>query len=746
MSERLLQQLRARPWLLVLDGLERVLVAYHRIDAAQIADDDAGRSDEIAHRDPCAAIRPEDDELLRALASAAPSKLLLTSRLIPRVLLNPSSQAIPGVLHERLPGLRPPDAEKLLRSCGVTGSAQEMQRYLKRHCDCHPLVTGVLAGLISNHLPDRGNFDAWAAAPDGGGALNLADLDLVQKRNHILTAALGALAPKSRQLLSTLALLSEAVDSATLAALNPHLPPEPEAVEEPWNPERSSWWERRSEDEKAEERRDYESALQRRKEYEQAVEKRRKSPAFRNARRNLETTVGDLQRRGLLQYDAQAKRYDLHPVVRGIAAGGMRPKDKERYGRRVVDHFSSRSHDPYEEARSFDDVRTGVELVRTLVQMGRLEEAADVYRGDLARALRVNLEAHAGTLALLRPFFPHGWDRLPEGIEEGTASYLANEAGMALHAVGDWKEALGAYAPAIDADLRSSRWKDLTAQLSNIANALIGLGRIAATQRCLHLDLELATVINDQELIFRGRLDSFHVLTRVGHEAEAEELWQLLDPMGREWSRAAYRPGEAEYAFARFRFEQGALTGDDLARAEALAEGGRDRTVRRYLHGLRGEWELSRGNWALAAGSLHEAVRMAREAELGDPPAEAQLALAQFRLGRLAEPRQEAEQLSAAKNRSPLGLAALWLAIGDPEQAKKYALAAYERAWADGEPYVFRYSLNRARALLEELGVEIPDLPPYDPGKDEKLPWDQDVAEAIERLREEKAAKAAATP
>jgi hypothetical protein len=76
LSELLMRQLRARPWLLVLDGLERVLVAYHRADAAQLADEQAGTSDEIANRDPCGSIRPDDDDLLRALTAAAPSKSL----------------------------------------------------------------------------------------------------------------------------------------------------------------------------------------------------------------------------------------------------------------------------------------------------------------------------------------------------------------------------------------------------------------------------------------------------------------------------------------------------------------------------------------------------------------------------------------------------------------------------------------------------------------------------------------------
>ncbi|HEV8042969.1 MAG TPA: DUF4062 domain-containing protein, partial [Bryobacteraceae bacterium] len=106
LGARLLHHLQNRPWLLVLDGLERVLVAYQRSDAAQVADEEVNQpTDQIAHRDPCTAIRPEDDDLLRSLAAAAPSKLLITSRLVPRVLLNAANQPIPGVLRVSLPGL-----------------------------------------------------------------------------------------------------------------------------------------------------------------------------------------------------------------------------------------------------------------------------------------------------------------------------------------------------------------------------------------------------------------------------------------------------------------------------------------------------------------------------------------------------------------------------------------------------------------------------------------------------------------
>src|SRR4029077_6710838 len=96
-------------------------------------------------------------------------------------------------------------------------------------------------------------------------------------------------------------------------------------------------------------------------------------------------TVRDLELRGLLQYDAQAKRYDLHPVVRGIAAGRLQPEDKDRYGQRVIDHFSRHAFSPYTHAQTLDDVRPALRVVRVLLRLGRYREAANVYQGNLAR-------------------------------------------------------------------------------------------------------------------------------------------------------------------------------------------------------------------------------------------------------------------------------------------------------------------------------------------------------------------------
>ncbi|WP_197997472.1 DUF4062 domain-containing protein, partial [Gimesia panareensis] len=151
MKDELIGELHSHPWLLILDGLERVLVAYHRIDAAEISDEEIDTpTDRMLNRNPCDAIRDEDNDLLRAFAACAPSKILISSRLTPRILLNPSGQPISGAKRINLPGLRPPDAEKLLRSCEIKGNSTTIRNYLQENCDNHPLVIGILGGLIAN--------------------------------------------------------------------------------------------------------------------------------------------------------------------------------------------------------------------------------------------------------------------------------------------------------------------------------------------------------------------------------------------------------------------------------------------------------------------------------------------------------------------------------------------------------------------------------------------------------------------
>ena len=191
-------------------------------------------------------------------------------------------------------------------------------------------------------------------------------------------------------------------------------------------------------------------------------------------------------------------------------------------------------------------------------------------------------------------------------------------------------------------------------------------------------------------------------------------------------------------------FWQGTLKEQHLTVAAGLAEKDNNPGTLRLLHGLRGSWRLEQGDWALAEGSFHEAVRMARERRLPDAHSEAGLALAKFHLNQLGksdEALQEVERLGVQRDPQHRYLAMLWRAIGNHAQAEMHAFAAHKWAWADGEPYVHRYELTKTTELLQEMNIRIPGLPPYDPAKDEPFPWEPAMRAAIAKLRAEKEAK-----
>src|SRR5262249_45421002 len=135
-EQQLLAALDREPFLVVLDGLERVLIAYARMDAAHLSDDDldeqtANRVASDAGLPPSAAqsfagqhrlrktADPRVGSFLRKLARLRASKVLVSTRLFPADLQTPAGQAIPGSFAYFLRGLSADDAVDLWRSIGV---------------------------------------------------------------------------------------------------------------------------------------------------------------------------------------------------------------------------------------------------------------------------------------------------------------------------------------------------------------------------------------------------------------------------------------------------------------------------------------------------------------------------------------------------------------------------------------------------------------------------------------------------
>ncbi|MEU4426683.1 hypothetical protein AB0F81_39185 [Actinoplanes sp. NPDC024001] len=736
LTEHLLRELRAKPWLLVLDGLERVLVAYHRLDASQLADEHAGKSDEIATRDPRSAIRPADDELLRWLADAAPSKILMTSRLTPRVLLNSAGQAIPGALVERLPGLRPVEAEAMLRACGVHGDARLMREFLQRHCDCHPLVTGVVAGLVNSYLPARGDFDRWATDSDSGRRLDLGDLDLVQKRNHILSTALQALPQPGGQLLAALSLLPDAVDFRALQALNPHLPPPVEVVERPYDPEELWDWGDASEEDRAASRLEYQRSMRLWQEYQKRRAEWESSVAA--AVESLSETVDDLERRGLLQYDRQARRWDLHPVVRATARNRLTGADRDRFGQQIIDHFSQQSPAAYESVASIDELHDALIVIRTMIAIGRVDDAAELLN-DLADILLHDLEAYPEIAALARPMFTADWSALV--VELRTPQFVITNVNFALSVLGLTEAYENLCRLSIESYLDEENWRELRTCAQNIVIGFMNSNKLALAYRVQCMASELGELVSWPGHGLSSMAHHMAVLGLLGRWSEAEQRWQRIKDMDRNVPRRSLRSGDPEREYLDFvAFPCGRLTEENLTEAERLAEAGRNRRAIRQLRRLRGIWRLRCGRPAAAVEPLQDAVRMAHEAGFADDSAVAYLALARLE----CDPDDHSAIRGLALRLSNLPvppcrpLAELWRALGDTGQAIDHARAAYTWAWADGEPYVRRHALDEAAALLRALGAPLPELPPYDPARYPLEDWERDLAHAIARLKDQR--------
>ncbi|MEY9453255.1 tetratricopeptide (TPR) repeat protein [Bradyrhizobium ottawaense] len=696
LGEYLVGELQQRPWLVVLDGLERVLVAYHRHDAAQVLDADAAFAvDQMSGRDPCAAIRSDDDELLRRLVAAGPSKIVVSSRLTPRALMNSSHVAVPGVRRQILTGLRPVDAEAMIRRCGVVGDSQAIRAYLQQNCDCHPLVVGALAGLINDYPYDRGNFDRWVRDLNGGMALDLGKLDLVKRQNHILLAAIDALSPNSRRLLHLLSILQSAVDFKTLEGLSL----DREAPAHPsggiGDPEMKS--------------------------------------SDRPSLRDIVAIVRDIEKRGLLQYDAAEKRYDLHPVVRGVAAAQLAHEETRQLGQNVVDYFTSKPHDPWDKVDTLEGVADGIQVVSAFVRMRRYSEAFQALEGDLANALYFNLRAHAEILSLVRGFFPGGWDEEPVLSDPAECWYLLNLTAASMSPTSEQK-AQELFQRAIVVSLEASIIGSLYISLVGLAGALDERSREADITRLCSLASELAQVSRDPELVFMWKLREYkHSIVR-GDWQSAESLWSQIESMGRDWTPGNYRPGEAEGQRALQLFYQGSLTEEVLSKAEGIAERAKNRTLTKMLREIRGEWSLMHGEFSQAIEHFSRALVMYRENGFASQYCEARHTLARFLAGNEFDATGEADRMNASSVRGAIAIAELWKALGKPEKAIQFAELAYCSAKAV-RLCASRHQLDTATAILSELGASVPTLPEKVPYQEIVFRWEIRVRSLIDTLR-----------
>ena len=744
LTHDLVPLLRAHPFLLVLDGLERVLVAYHRSDAAQVQDQDVEQDPGGSGRRPRDCIRPDDADLLRQLCGADPSKILITSRLLPSALVNAGGQPIPGVRHEPLSGLDPPDAEALLRSAGVKGDAERMRRYLDQRFGCHPLIVGIVGGLVANFLPAPGDFDCWVDSPQGGAAVNLADPGIVQRRTHILKLAFEGLDPQPRELMARIAMIANAVTLDVLQAINPARPPPPKEVKDPGTLDLEgdphvgylrralaeaktkrarADLERQIRDHQAERTQQHETAVQAYASYQTGLTAWRQSAAVQDALRWLEATLKDLVARGLLQWDRPAGTFDLHPVVRGYSVGMLDGDARARSGQQVADYFAARPEPAYQDATGLQDLADPIQVVRALNLAGKAKEAWDVLAEELFFVLW-RLEQFHEILALMQPGFPHGWSVPPTGLKHpGVVSFLAAQA---LRAVGFSREVTATEVSVIQEASKAGTGVTLCVSLIAHSETLRLTGDLPGGDRALRWARTVAVATGHGRHALQCSLYLVRDLTAGARLSEARDLYSCLAPGLPDVIRSDFDVGAAaRHAEAWLLFREGALTAEPLLAAIDHAHALGERGTERNLHRLAGQWHQSHNQHQQAIDAFSQAIAMAHEVNLRDTDSEARRGVSLCRLGRV----QQAQDAAASAERDPQhdALATLYLALNQPDQARDHALKGFRQYWANGPPYTWHWPLEECRAVLKALNEPEPVLPPFDPAKHQPFPWEADI-------------------
>lgn len=697
---QLLAALDREPFLLVLDGLERILTAYARMDAAHLSDDayDQATANWVANAigPPAGAAQsftgqhrlrktadPRAGAFLRKLTTVRHSRILVSTRLYPFDLQTITGEALGNSFAVFLTGLAEDDALDLWRSFGASGSRDELSAIFRR-VDNHPLLIQSLAGEVARYRRAPGNFDQWRKAHPEFDPFR--DLPLTQVKSHVLEYALRGLSDWDMQVLQTIAAFRMPASYDTLAEL--------------------------------------------------LIAKARRSkrrPVV--GEQGLDAVLAELEDRGLVGWDKRANRYDLHPIVRGVVWGALESEARQAVYTRLHAHFEAAPMiEDYTEVNSLEDLTPAMELFNTLIGLGRYDDAYIVFRDRLSDATLYRLSASSQRIELLESLFPDGVEQAPRLGEPGKQGYTLISLALAYHNSGQPSRAIPLIRRANEIYSAQKYDQSLSVGLCNLSIALRQSGALREAESAARQALLLTRAAEN-------RFDEGVSLQWLGLAlaacGTAEESAAALRRSLRIWIAQSDRQSEG---LVNAYLAQRALWGGDFADACKLADRAWElahewKYERDFIRAarLQGAAALGLGDYPIAEERLHHALTRARQVNYAEEELPALIALAEMRgrQGRLPEARELLDDVWDGAERGPYPLfhadalnvlAQIERDAGRTTHAIEAATQAHRLAWCDGPPYAYHWGLVAAQKHLTELGAPLPALPPFDPGKFAPMP------------------------
>ncbi len=731
-EQQLIDHLNSKPFLLVMDGLERILIAYAKMDAAHLMDDDvdertANRVAGALGLPPSAAdsfigqhqLRKTADvragQFLRKLAGVQQSRILVSTRLYPADVQMITGDPLPGCSAVFLPGLTDDDAVDLWRRMGVSGTREHLLHLFKQF-DNYPLLIRALAGEVARYRRAPGNFDEWIAHnPDFGRVL--ANLRSEDRKAHVMEYALRGLKPAEKQVLDTIAAFRMPATYNTLAALFVEGAAQPIELEDD-------------------------------DEFDSEDEEAPPAPKLFTTEPELDAVLDTLEDRGLVGWDRIANRYDLHPIVRAVTWGGVQPDQQRGIYSTISDHFTPIAQNVPDglHVESYDDLTPAVELYNALVGMEQYDAAIELFRDRINHATLYRLSAARQRADLLERLFPDGVDSPPRLTEKAWQAWTLNSLALAYQNSGQPGRAVPLFR--MNIDIRTQNGDQPTVGLYNLADASRLSGSLRLSESSARRALILSREANDR---FQEAISLYWLglarLARAGAEpdplyvgtgAALRHSLRLFTEDNNQQSEGLVNTCLSEWALAGGEGEAFAARGY-ADRAWELAQ------VARYEGDFiraavrQGCAALTLNDLSTADERLHLALVRARAVNLAEEELPALIALARLALVRGDVPlaRELLDQVWEGAERGPYPmihadalnlLAEIERGAGNKDAAVEAATKAYRLAWCDGisrdgqEVWAYMRGLNAAKAHLIALGAPVPTLPPFDPSAWEPLP------------------------
>lgn len=700
-ERNLLAILDREPFLLALDGLERILIAYARQDAAYLQDEDdlddrtanyvagarglpesAGQSFVGRHQ-----LRKTSDvragQFLRKLARVRASRILVSTRLFPADLQVPMGEPSSGCAALFLKGLSDQDALELWRAYGARGSRETMLPVF-RTFDSHPLLLQLLAYEVANFHDAPGDFDAWRLAnPD----FDPFGLPLVQVQSHVLTYALRDLSDAEQRTLHTIAGFRMPASIDTIKAL-----------------------------------------LMRAHEQDD----RARMPFATLA--ELDSSLTTLEDRGLLGWDRRANRFDLHPIVRGVVWSTLAPNARANIQDALRSHFEALTTVQLADVESLSDLTPAIELYNTLIGMERYAEAYLVFVNRLQKPTLYRLSAGRLRVELLQRLFPHGQDVAPALSQPLVQSYIFVALAQGYLLIGRPGLATNYARMATEISGQEGTESRHLISLGNLVDALRISGEIRAVETTGKNALILSRKLDD-------KFGEAMVLLNIGWGLSARGVaHSALVALRRSLSIQKSLSNKQMQSVVNAHLSEHALWLGDAVTALTFAGRAWELAAARhferdFIHAacLQGKVALQLGDFDTAYERLHHALERARNVNYVEVELPALVTLAEFHQQRGEAP-QARELLENVWEPAECGpyplchadalnvLSQIERDAGNTDAAVQAATEAYQKAWCDGPPFTYHWGLEKARQHLAALGAPEPEMPPFDESKYEPMP------------------------